>query len=83
MNNTIVTVDEAIALLMRFKQSGGEKVLFSQYTDGALCIAKPISVSRSINLIENSKESIDYMENYIMKCLSMRRSETMDTLMFK
>lgn len=83
MNNMIVTVEEAIKLLTDFKNAGGEKVLFSQYTDGTLCIARPISVSKGINIITKSKEPIEHMENYIMKSLSMRRSETLDTLMFK
>lgn len=83
MNNTIVTVDEAIELLMEFKKAGGENVLFSQYTEGTLCIAKPITISKGINIITKSKEPIERKENYIMKSLSMRRSKTLDMLMFK
>lgn len=83
MNNTIVTVDEAIEQLMLFKESGGEKVLFSQYTDGTLCLAKPISVMKGIHIIEKSYEPIYYIENYLMKSLNMKRSQTLDTLIFK
>lgn len=82
----IITIDEAMDILQKLKNSGEDFVLISNLDikSGTSIAAIPISINKSFLVVKNSRHPISYAENCIMRSLKTQTDiENISTLMFK
>lgn len=82
--NEIVSIDEAIDLLMEYKRKGGEVVIISEkeIESGLMQMGIFTSVKCGIDIIAKTNNPIAFAENELMKSLMTEMNKKYKTILF-
>lgn len=82
--NTIVSVDEAIAILMEYKRNGGKTVIVSEndIESGVLICGIKNSVKKGVEIIKKTQNPIEYSQNRFINSLMTEIDTRRKTILF-
>lgn len=80
----IVSIDEAIKILLEYKEKGGKEVILSEKNSitGIMQCGIRTKVESGIKVIHESQNPIAYSENKIMRSLITEKNKTYRAILF-